>query len=39
MLYIAVLVILYVGLTLIEKDEQKEELEKSKEMDYDVYFH
>lgn len=40
MLYIALLgIIVYVGLTLVDKVEKKEELEKAKEMEYELYFH
>lgn len=40
MLYIALLgIIVYVGLTLVDKIKEKEELEKAKEMEYELFFH
>ena len=40
MLYIAILgIIVYVGLTLLDKVKEKEELEKAKEMEYELYFY
>ena len=40
MLYIAILgIIVYEGLTLLDKVKEKEELEKAKEMEYELYFY
>ena len=40
MLYIAILgIIVYVGLTLLDKVKEKEELKKAKEMEYELYFY
>lgn len=38
MLYIACIIV-YVGLTLLDKVREKEELEKAKELEYELFFH